>query len=120
MVRTILLAWAILSLAMALASAVLPGFDIDGGVVDYLIVALLFGLVNAFIGTILRLLTLPLTIVTLGLFSLVVNGALLAFTAWLTPLIEVDGFISAIIAAIVISIFSSIVGWFFDRGRAAT
>ena len=116
MLRRILMLWGILALAMALAAAVLPGFDVDDGLINYLIVALLFGLVNALIGPIVRLLTLPLTLITLGLFALIVNGALLAFTAWLTPLIELDGFGSAIIATIVISIFSSLIAFVLGRG----
>jgi putative membrane protein len=117
--KKILLAWLVLALAMALASAVLPGFDVDEGFTNYLIVSLLFGLVNAFIGPIVHILTLPLTIITLGLFALVVNGALLAFTAWLTPLIDLDGFLSAIVAAIVIALFSALIAWIFGWREGA-
>ena len=120
MVKTILLGWAVLALAMALASAILPGFDVEPGIINYLIVSLLFGLVNAIIGPLARLLTLPISIITLGLFTLVVNGALLAFTAWLTPLIDVDGLVSAIVAAIVISIISTLVAWLLGWGRAVS
>jgi putative membrane protein len=117
-VKRILWLWAILALAIALAAAVLPGFDVEEGVLGYVVVALVFGLVNAVIGPIVRLLTLPITLITLGLFALVVNGAMLAIAAWITPLIELDGFGSAIVAALVISIFSVILGQIFRRKRA--
>jgi putative membrane protein len=117
LVKGILWLWAILAAAIGLASAVLPGFDVEEGVLGYVVVALVFGLVNAVIGPILRLLTLPITLVTLGLFALVVNGALLAIAAWITPLIELDGFLSAMVAALVISIFSAVLAYFVGRRR---
>jgi putative membrane protein len=117
LVKGILWLWAILAAAIGLASAVLPGFDVEEGVLGYVVVALVFGLVNAVIGPILRLLTLPITLITLGLFALVVNGALLAIAAWITPLIELDGFFSAMVAALVISIFSAVLAYFVGRRR---
>jgi putative membrane protein len=115
--RRILLGWGILALAMALAAAVLPGFDVKEGVLGYVVVALVFGLVNSVIGPIARLVALPITLITLGLFAFVVNGAMLAIAAWITPLIELDGFGSAIVAALVISVFSAILAWLFSRSR---
>jgi putative membrane protein len=115
--RRILFGWAILALAMALAAAVLPGFDVKEGVLGYVVVALVFGLVNSVIGPIARLVTLPITLITLGIFAFVVNGAMLAIAAWITPLIELDGFGSAIVAALVISVFSAILAWLFIRFR---
>ena len=108
MLKGVLWLWAILAGAIALAAAVLPGFDVEEGVLGYVVVALVFGLVNAVIGPIARLLTLPITLMTLGLFTLVVNGAMLALAAWITPFIQLDGFGSAMVAALVISIFSAI------------
>jgi putative membrane protein len=115
--RGILWSWGILALAMALAAAVLPGFEVMEGVLGYVIVALVFGLVNSVIGPIARLVALPITMITLGLFAFVVNGAMLAIAAWITPLIELDGFGSAIVAALVISVFSAILAWLFTRSR---
>jgi putative membrane protein len=102
-------------LAIAVAAALLPGFEVEEGVLGYVVVALVFGLVNAVIGPLLRLLTLPLTLITLGLFALVVNGALLAIAAWITPLIELDNFGSAIIAALVISVFSAVLAYILGQ-----
>jgi putative membrane protein len=113
--RWILTRWAALAIGMAIAAGLLPGFSIEKGVLSFLTVALVYGLVNSLLGPIVRLFTLPLTLATLGLFALVVNGALLALATWLTPLIEIDGFINAVIAALVISILSAIITFLFDR-----
>ena len=75
MLIRILLRWLISALAIWVATAILPGVDVLGGFWTYLWVALLLGLVNVFLGTILRILTLPLTILTLGLFAIIVNTA---------------------------------------------
>jgi putative membrane protein len=79
--------------------------DVSGGFGSYLWVSLLFGIVNAIIGTILRILTLPLTLLTLGLFSIVVNAILLEITDALTDRLEIDEFFwTAILAAIILSL----------------
>jgi putative membrane protein len=61
-----------------------PGFELNS-VMDALIAAFIFGIVNAILGPILKLISLPLTILTIGLFSVVVNWALFAITVWLSP-----------------------------------
>jgi putative membrane protein len=61
-----------------------PGFAIDG-VVDAIIAAIVFGLINTFIGPVLKLISLPITILTIGLFSIVINWILFALTVWLSP-----------------------------------
>ena len=70
----------------------------------YLWIALIFAVVNAVVGPVLRLLSLPFTLVTLGLFLLVVNAALLGLTAALTDRLAIDGFGSAVVAALIISL----------------
>jgi putative membrane protein len=67
-----------------------PGFHING-YADALIAAIIFGLVNTFIGPVLKLISLPLTILTIGLFSIVVNWALFAITVWLSPGFKTTG-----------------------------
>ncbi len=74
--------------------------------------ALLLGLVNAVIRPILLILTLPLTVVTLGLFILVVNGISLALVAWLVPGFEITGLFAATVGAIVVSLVSWVVSSF--------
>ena len=68
-----------------------PGFRIDG-VIHALIAAIVFGIVNTFLGPILKLISLPLTILTIGLFSIVVNWALFAITVWLSPGFKTTGY----------------------------
>ena len=72
----------------------------------YLWVGLLFGLVNAVVGPVLRLLSLPFVVLTLGLFLLVVNAALLGLTASLTDRMAVDGFGSAVLGGLVLAVGS--------------
>jgi uncharacterized membrane protein YvlD (DUF360 family) len=71
----------LLAVAIALTAWLLPNVDINGGFFAVLWIAALFGLINAVLGTILRILTLPLTLLTLGLFSLVVNAVLVEITS---------------------------------------
>jgi putative membrane protein len=97
--------WAIVAVAFAVTSSLLSGMDVSGGFGSYLWVSLLFGIVNAVIGTILRILTLPLMLLTLGLFSIVVNAILLEITDAITDNLEIDEFFwTAIWAAIILSV----------------
>ena len=113
--RKILLLWVALACAIGLTAALLPGMDIDGGFGGLLLVALAFSLVNVFIGTIMRILTIPLKLITLGLISLVVNAALLVITAWWLDRLSVDNFLTAVVAAVLISAFSAIAQHFILR-----
>jgi putative membrane protein len=117
MLRAVILTWLILAVAIAVAAAIVPDVDMSGGFFGVLGVAFVFGLVNALIGPLLRLLTMPLTLVTLGLFSLVVNGLLLAITAGLSDSLDLGGFFQTILAAIVISVVSSVLQLVLGRGE---
>ena len=77
-----------------------------GSTGTYLWVALLFALVNAIVGPIVRLLSLPFVVLTLGLFLLVVNAALLGITAAISDRFTVDGFWTAIVGGFLIAVFS--------------
>ena len=94
------------------AGAVVSGIHLDGSVGEISIVALVFGLVNTFIKPVLRLLSLPIRIITFGLFAIVINTGMLALTAALTDALSIDDFWSALLGAIVISIVSSVLGVF--------
>ena len=109
--KPLLVAWIVTAVAIAIAAAIVPSVEIDGGVLALLGVALLFGLVNALLGTLLRFLTLPINVITFGLFALVVNGVLLAVTAGLSDSLEVGGFFAAIIAACLISLLSTVMSF---------
>jgi putative membrane protein len=82
----------------------------DDSIPTILLVALVFGLVNAFLKPIVKLLSLPVRIVTLGLFSLVINTAMLALTAGIVEEFSIDGFVSAFIGALVISVIGAVAG----------
>jgi putative membrane protein len=105
--RSLLISWALLAVAFALTAWILSGVTVSGGVWGYIWVSALFGIVNAVIGTFLRIITFPLLIITLGLFSVLVNALLLKLTDSLTSNLTIDSFWwTAIWAAIILSIFS--------------
>ena len=110
MVKALIIMWLVLAAAIALAAAIVPSVEVEGGFFTLLWVALLFGLVNGLIGPLVRLISLPLTMLTFGLFALVINGLLLALTAGLSDNLQVGGFLGAIVAALLISIFTTLLG----------
>jgi putative membrane protein len=80
--------------------------------------ALVLGVVNAFVRPLIIILTLPITLLTLGLFLLVINALMIMLVAWLVPGFLVAGFWSAVFAAIVVSLTSWVMsGWIGPRGR---
>ena len=95
----------IAAVALWLASVIVPGIDYDGWV-NLLLAGLLLGLVNAFVRPVVTILTLPVTIITLGLFLLVVNAAMIGLVGWLLPGFQVEGLWPAILAAIVTGVVS--------------
>lgn len=113
--KSLLVAWLVIAVAIAITAAIVPSVEIDGGVLALLGVALLFGLVNAVLGAVLRFLTLPLNAITFGLFAIVVNGVLLAVTAGLSSNLEVGGFLGAVVAACLISLLSTVLSFALVR-----
>jgi len=107
----ILLRTLIYMLGLYLASALIPGVHIVG-TWSFIIAAVLLGLANAFVRPVAFLLTLPLTIVTLGLFLLVLNAAMFGLVAAMVDNFSVAGFWSAIFGAIIVSITSTIASWY--------
>jgi putative membrane protein len=94
---------------------VVPYEDSDiGAVLTYLLVALIFGVVNATIGTFIRIVAFPLYVLTLGLISFIVNALLLLIVDWISGLIgfglEVDGFWWGVLAALVLGLISWLIG----------
>lgn len=105
----VLISWALLALAFGVTSWLLSGMDVSGGAGSYLLVSLIFGVVNAVIGTLLRLISLPLTVVTLGLFLFVINAVLLSITDALTDRLTIDSFFwTAIWASIIMAVVSMV------------
>lgn len=101
-----------------------PGFNHTVGVGTAVIAAIVFGIVNAVIGPILRLITLPLNFVTFGLFSIVVNYILFAITVWVTPNFhttgEINPWLANLIGAIIMMIVSTIMHQGTRRDTAET
>lgn len=108
--------WAIVAAALWVAAYVVPGVIVSS-VPALLLAALVLGLVNALVRPVLALLTLPITILTLGLFYLVVNGMAFGLAAALVPGFELAGFGSAILGALLVSIVSWALGAVFKPSR---
>jgi putative membrane protein len=114
----LLVRWVIVSLALFAAAWLVPGIRVDGNAwVVYAVMAIILGLVNAIVRPVLKFLTCPLIILTLGVFVLVVNG----LTLWLASAIAVnwfnvgfyvDGFWSAFLGALVVSVVTVILSAF--------
>ena len=104
----LLIRWAVLAFSMWIATLVVPGITINGGVGTYLWVALLFGLINSVFGSIIKVLTFPVSIVTFGLFLFVINAAMLSLTARWSEKLEVTGFWSALFASLIISVITTL------------
>ncbi len=104
-------------LGLYLASALLSGVQI-AGTGTFILAAILLGVVNAIVRPIAFVLTLPLTIVTLGLFLFVLNAAMFGLVAALLDNFTVAGFWSAVFGAIIVSITSTIASWYIGpEGR---
>jgi putative membrane protein len=99
-------------------------FDSEQAWLKFVVVALIFGLVNTFVKPILKLLTLPITMVTLGLFLLVINALMLLLTGWISDQLDlgfvVDGFLPALLGAVVVSIVGFLLSMVIGATRRAT
>jgi len=104
----LLLNWLLSAVALLVVSFLVPGFHVEG-FKSALIAAVVIGLINATLGLLLKLITLPLTILTLGVFWWVVNALMLMLaSALLTPGFRVEGFLWAFLGAIVLSLVNVI------------
>ena len=97
------------AVAVYVASMFVPGVTVTGGIGTYLIVAIVLGLLNAFIKPILTVLTIPITILTLGLFLLVINVLMVYLAASLVSGFAVSGFFAALLFSIVVSIVTALI-----------
>lgn len=112
------------AVALWVATRLVPGISAEGDIGTLLVVALIFGLINAFIRPILSVLTCPLQILTLGLFTLVVNAVMLWLTGFVAQQLglgfSVNGFIPALLGGIIVTVVSIILTMVFredDRRR---
>ncbi len=119
--RRLLIRWLINTLALWAAVELVPGIDFQGNWQGLAILALIFGIVNALIGPILRFLTCPLIVLTLGLFTLVLNAVMLALTAWIGQQFGfpfyIHGFFPALWGAVVISVVSIVLNLLLGEKR---
>jgi putative membrane protein len=116
--RSFLLHWLVTAVALAVAARIVPGIYLGSGAA-LILAALVLGFVNAVVRPVLVVLTLPITVLTLGLFYLVVNGMAFGLAAALVPGFAVASLGSAIGGALVVGLVSWLLGWLFSRPAAA-
>ena len=98
--------WVILALAFWLTTFIVSGIEIEDGAWNYFWIAALFGVINTFLGGLLKLFTLPAVILTFGLFVFVINAAMLTLVDRWSDVLTIDQFTSALIGALIISLIS--------------
>ena len=112
----LLIRWLISAVSLLVVGYFVPGFRLSGFLAA-LLAAVIVGFVNATLGTVLKLLTLPLTVFTLGLFLIVVNAILLKMAAAVTPGFEISSWKAALIGALLLSIVSGLLNWLVGDKR---
>ena len=113
----LLLNWVLSALAVFIVSKIVPGFVVTG-VFAALIAALVIGLINATLGFLVKVITFPLTVLTLGIFWLVINAIMLELASVLVPGFQIRSFGAAFWGAIVLSLVNMIFRWLAGTGRA--
>src|ERR1700730_11055011 len=106
----LLINWVLSALAVWIVAHVVPGIYVSGPMAA-LIAALVIGFINATLGFLLKILTFPLTLITLGLFWFVINALMLEFASALVPGFQVHGFVAAFLGAIVLSLVNMLLKW---------
>ena len=107
----------VVALGLWLASEIVPGIEVEKGW-TLIGAALLLGIVNALVRPLVVILTLPITILTLGLFLLVINAAMLGLVAYFLDGFAIANFWSAVLGSIIVSLTGWVVSWFIGpRGR---
>ncbi len=115
----IMIRWLVITLAIILSAALIPGIRVDS-LSTAVIAAGLLGLINVFIKPVLIILTLPLNIITLGLFSFIINAVLLKIVAYFVPGLEINGFLAALLGALVISLTNWLANRFIVTAKIRT
>lgn len=112
----LLLRWVISACALLLATEVVPGFEVENFYFA-LVAAFVLGLLNAIVRPVLFLLTLPVNLVTLGLFTFVINGVLIWFMSTFIEGVHVDGLVPAIAVAIIVWAISTVTNWMLKEAK---
>ena len=103
----LLVNWLLSALSLVIVAHVIPGFQVSGFAAA-LIASIVIGLVNGTLGLLLKIITFPLTIITLGIFWLVINALMLKVAAGLVPGFRIDGFLPAFLGAIVLTLVNMV------------
>src|SRR6267143_2572023 len=111
-----LLHWLLSALAIWIVSRLVPGFSVSGPMAA-LIAAVVIGFVNATLGLFLKIVTFPLTVLTLGLFWLIINAVMIKLASAIVPGFRVDTFGAAFWGAIVLSLVNMFFRWLIGPGR---
>jgi putative membrane protein len=106
--------WIVSALAILVAAYLIPGVHVT--ILSALVLAIVLGIINIFLKPIVNLITLPINILTLGLFSLVINALLILLAAHVVPNFTVDGFWPAFFFAIVLSLVNAVFGAMSKKG----
>ena len=114
-----LIHWVISALAVWITARVVPGIYVDGAAAA-LIAAVAIGLVNATLGLFLKVVTFPLTILTLGIFWLIINAVMLKLASAFVPGFHIRGFIEAFVGAIVLSLVNMLLKWLVIPRKSRT
>ncbi len=101
----ILVRWFCFALALIFTAWLVPGVEI-ANFMTALLACVVIALINTFVKPVIEIISLPVNILTIGLFSLVINAFMFMLAGWLTPGIEINGFLSALMGSIVLSILS--------------
>lgn len=104
----LLLQWILYAIALMIVSRIVPGFHVDG-LWPALIASLVIGLLNATVGLVLKVLTFPISILTLGIFLLVINGLMILLASSIVRGFRVNGFVPAFLGAIVLAVLGMII-----------
>lgn len=107
------------AVAIWVTSLLLSGLVFSGSIINLIIIGIVFGLINALIRPLVKLVSLPINVATLGLFTLVINTLMLMLVVWLSGSLSLEGgffqnFLTAFVGAIIISIVSTILSWFMS------
>ena len=110
--RHVLVNWLISAVSLMIVAAIVPGIEI-AGFGTALIAAVVIGLVNATLGLLLKVLTFPLTLLTLGAFLFVINALMLMLASAVLPGFRVKGFLPALLGAVLLSLVHILLRWVF-------
>ncbi len=101
----ILVRWICFALALIFTAWLIPGIEVSS-IWAAMLACVIIALINAFVKPVIQIITLPINILTIGIFSLVINALLFMLAGWITPGIEVEGFLSALLGSVVFSLLS--------------